>query len=53
MHFGVFSKVSRDPRFDDLSGHYNEHMFEKAYSFLDDVRKQEKQVLYFLLTTQL
>lgn len=40
----LFIKVSRDPRFDDLSGNFNEHMFEKAYSFLDGVRTQEKQV---------
>jgi ribosomal RNA-processing protein 36 len=36
--------VSRDPRFDNLSGKFNENMFEKAYSFLDDIRNQEKEV---------
>jgi hypothetical protein len=36
--------VSRDPRFDNLSGKFNENMFEKAYSFLDDIRSQEKEV---------
>ena len=42
--------MSRDPRFDDLSGRFNESMFEKAYSFLNDIRSQERQVnKYFVL----
>ncbi|KAJ2774637.1 rRNA biogenesis protein rrp36 [Coemansia nantahalensis] len=32
---------TRDPRFDSLSGHLNEDLFEKSYAFLDDQRKQE------------
>ena len=44
MCYGFFLQVSRDPRFDDLSGRFNENMFEKAYSFLDDIRSQEKEV---------
>ena len=34
-------KLHRDPRFDDLSGKYNEAMFEKSYSFIEDLRKKE------------
>lgn len=37
-------QVSRDPRFDDLSGKFNENMFEKAYSFLDDITRREMEV---------
>ena len=37
-------KVTRDPRFDDLSGEYNEKFFRKAYSFLGDIKQREKQV---------
>uniref|UniRef100_A0A2H6NFN1 rRNA biogenesis protein RRP36 n=1 Tax=Micrurus carvalhoi TaxID=3147026 RepID=A0A2H6NFN1_9SAUR len=41
----VKKKVSRDPRFDDLSGEYKPEVFEKTYSFLNDVRKKEKEVI--------
>ncbi|XP_070590735.1 ribosomal RNA processing protein 36 homolog [Erythrolamprus reginae] len=41
----VKKKVSRDPRFDDLSGEYKPEIFEKTYSFLNDVRKKEKEVI--------
>ena len=34
-------RVKRDPRFDDLSGTYNEALYEKSYSFLNDIRKDE------------
>ncbi|XP_002166926.2 ribosomal RNA processing protein 36 homolog isoform X1 [Hydra vulgaris] len=34
-------RLFRDPRFDDLSGKYNETMFEKSYSFIEDMRKKE------------
>ena len=37
--------VARDPRFDTLSGHLNEDLFEKSYSWLDDKRKQEIEVV--------
>ena len=36
--------MNRDPRFDDLSGEYNEVHFNKNYDFLSDIRKREKQV---------
>jgi ribosomal RNA-processing protein 36 len=31
----------RDPRFDKLSGTYNEHLFKLSYKFLDDYRVSE------------
>ena len=36
--------MSRDPRFDELSGTFNQEMFDKAYSFLNDVKANEKKV---------
>ncbi|CAI9730729.1 RNA processing 36 homolog [Octopus vulgaris] len=41
----VRKKAHRDPRFDDLSGKYNEDFFKKAYSFIDDYREKELKVL--------
>ncbi|KAJ2393028.1 rRNA biogenesis protein rrp36 [Coemansia sp. RSA 2611] len=32
---------SRDPRFDNLSGHFNEDLFEKSYEFLEKQRQEE------------
>ncbi|KAJ3112706.1 rRNA biogenesis protein rrp36 [Phlyctochytrium bullatum] len=32
---------TRDPRFDSLSGSFNQGLFEKSYGFLDDYRKKE------------
>ncbi|XP_028396353.1 ribosomal RNA processing protein 36 homolog [Dendronephthya gigantea] len=39
----VTKKAPRDPRFDDISGKFNENMFEKAYSFLDNIKHQEME----------
>jgi len=39
------NKVSRDPRFDDLSGKLNLEMFKKSYSFLDKIKTKEKKAL--------
>ncbi|KAI8048374.1 hypothetical protein BDF22DRAFT_658346 [Syncephalis plumigaleata] len=36
-------KKSRDPRFDRLSGHFNEDLFQKAYGFIDEYRQSELQ----------
>ncbi|RKP26693.1 hypothetical protein SYNPS1DRAFT_21596 [Syncephalis pseudoplumigaleata] len=36
-------KKGRDPRFDRLSGHFNEDLFQKAYGFIDDYRQSELQ----------
>ncbi|CAE1267252.1 RRP36 [Acanthosepion pharaonis] len=41
----VPKKIIRDPRFDNLSGEYNEQFFQKAYSFIDDVKEKEKRIL--------
>jgi hypothetical protein len=36
---------SRDPRFDERSGKFNEDLFKKSYSFLDEYQKEEIQTL--------
>lgn len=36
--------MNRDPRFDELSGHFNQEKFDKAYSFLTDIKANEKKV---------
>ncbi|CAM9901146.1 unnamed protein product [Bubo scandiacus] len=41
----VTKKVHRDPRFDDLSGEYKPEIFMKTYSFLDGIKKQEKEMI--------
>ncbi|TRZ09130.1 hypothetical protein HGM15179_017981 [Zosterops borbonicus] len=41
----VRKKVQRDPRFDDLSGEYKPEIFMKTYSFLDSIKKQEKEMV--------
>ncbi|GAB1601433.1 ribosomal RNA processing protein 36 homolog [Argonauta hians] len=41
----VQKKVHRDPRFDDLSGKYNEEFFKKSYSFIEDYKEKELKVL--------
>ncbi|XP_051470979.1 ribosomal RNA processing protein 36 homolog [Apus apus] len=41
----VKKKVHRDPRFDDLSGEYKPEIFMKTYSFLDSIKKQEKEMI--------
>ncbi|CAM5146077.1 unnamed protein product [Natator depressus] len=41
----VKKMVQRDPRFDDLSGEYNPEIFEKTYSFLNGLKKREKEIV--------
>mmetsp|Transcript_27623 Transcript_27623/g.88842 ORF Transcript_27623/g.88842 Transcript_27623/m.88842 type:complete len:213 (-) Transcript_27623:119-757(-) len=41
----VKRKRSRDPRFDPLSGQFNEAAFERAYEFLDDYEETEAAAL--------
>ncbi|XP_006873342.1 PREDICTED: ribosomal RNA processing protein 36 homolog, partial [Chrysochloris asiatica] len=41
----VSKKVTRDPRFDDLSGEYNPEVFDKTYQFLNDIRAKEKEIV--------
>ena len=38
-------KTARDPRFDHLSGNFDQAGFDKAYAFLDDYRKDEVEQL--------
>ncbi|XP_041352351.1 ribosomal RNA processing protein 36 homolog [Gigantopelta aegis] len=45
----VKKKIIRDPRFDDLSGEFNEHLFKQSYGFIDDIKAKEKQKLEKLL----
>jgi len=40
--------AARDPRFDDLSGEFNESYFKQSYGFLSDIKLREKQVFLFL-----
>ncbi|KAM9792240.1 ribosomal RNA processing protein 36 homolog [Neosynchiropus ocellatus] len=37
--------MSRDPRFDDLSGEYKADIFRKSYKFIDDIRRREIEVV--------
>lgn len=39
----------RDPRFDDLSGELKTDVFEKSYSFMNEIFNQEKQELMHAL----
>lgn len=41
----VKKAVSRDPRFDDLSGEYKPEIFEKTYKFINDIKQREKEVV--------
>ena len=42
--------MTRDPRFDELSGTFNQEKFDKAYSFLGEIKANEKKVRIILLT---
>lgn len=39
----VKKKVTRDPRFDDLSGDYREELFSRSYGFLNDIKHRERE----------
>ncbi|XP_010871364.2 ribosomal RNA processing protein 36 homolog [Esox lucius] len=41
----VKKTVSRDPRFDDLSGEYKPEIFEKTYRFINDIKQREREVV--------
>ncbi|TRY84893.1 hypothetical protein DNTS_010866 [Danionella cerebrum] len=41
----VKKKISRDPRFDDLSGTYKPEIFNKTYKFINDLREKEVQMV--------
>jgi len=36
--------VTRDPRFDDLSGEFNEQLFKRSYKFIDKLKAKEFKV---------
>ena len=36
--------MTRDPRFDDLSGTLNHELFKKSYAFLNEIKDKEKKV---------
>ncbi|KAH9509198.1 hypothetical protein Btru_049338 [Bulinus truncatus] len=42
-------KLTRDPRFDDLSGEYQEQIFKQTYGFLTDIKAKEKMKLKQLI----
>ncbi|XP_067928641.1 ribosomal RNA processing protein 36 homolog isoform X2 [Watersipora subatra] len=37
--------VTRDPRFDDLSGQYNEQIFKRSYKFIDRLKAKEMKAV--------
>ncbi|KAL1251447.1 hypothetical protein QQF64_019243 [Cirrhinus molitorella] len=41
----VKNRISRDPRFDDLSGQYKPDIFFKTYKFINDIREKEKVIV--------
>ncbi|XP_021003089.1 ribosomal RNA processing protein 36 homolog [Parasteatoda tepidariorum] len=43
--FAIKKAHSRDPRFDDLSGTFDEELFEENYSFVDDIKRKEREKL--------
>ncbi|XP_067270893.1 ribosomal RNA processing protein 36 homolog [Pseudorasbora parva] len=38
-------RISRDPRFDDLSGEYKPEIFNQTYKFVNDLREKEAQIV--------
>ena len=46
----VCQKEARDPRFDDISGEFREEIFNRDYSFISDLKANEKQVTFLLKT---
>jgi len=36
--------MSRDPRFDPRTGAFNDNLFKKSFSFLDDIKQRERKV---------
>ncbi|XP_059173356.1 ribosomal RNA processing protein 36 homolog isoform X2 [Physella acuta] len=48
--FAGKNKLARDPRFDDLSGEFNEKIFKQTYGFLNDVKTKEKLKLKKMIT---
>lgn len=38
-------KEIRDPRFEEAAGKLNPDLFKKSYAFVDDLKKQERQLV--------
>lgn len=38
------AKLTRDPRFDNLSGEFNEAAFKNSYKFVERIKKKEHKV---------
>ncbi|XP_059425371.1 ribosomal RNA processing protein 36 homolog [Carassius carassius] len=41
----VKKRISRDPRFDDLSGEYKPEIFNKTYKFINVIREKETKIV--------
>ncbi|XP_050950217.1 ribosomal RNA processing protein 36 homolog [Labeo rohita] len=41
----VKKRISRDPRFDDLSGEYKPAIFHKTYKFINNIREKETEIV--------
>ncbi|OAD67881.1 hypothetical protein PHYBLDRAFT_118022, partial [Phycomyces blakesleeanus NRRL 1555(-)] len=41
----IAAEKRRDPRFDKMSGQFNQELFEKSYDFLDDYKQNEQAML--------
>lgn len=37
--------MKRDPRFDDRAGNFNEDLFKKSFSFIEEMKKNEKELV--------
>ena len=46
---GVFQKICRDPRFDDLSGDFREEVFHRDYAFISELENRDKQVEFIVV----
>ena len=38
-------RVIRDPRFEEAAGQLNPDLFKKSYTFVDELKKKEKQLI--------
>ena len=45
IHVPKADFTTRDPRFNEKAGHLNLDLFKKTYSFVDDIKKKEREVI--------
>ena len=45
IHVPKAESTTRDPRFNEKAGHLNLDLFKKTYSFVDDMKKKEREVI--------